>query len=80
MSIFDEISDFEFHSIEKMLIKKLLEKYVAIGKIGRPVRNTSQTVNVEFGLSLFQLMDLNEADQMFTVNAWNKFVSIFLPV
>ncbi|KAM7536683.1 hypothetical protein Aperf_G00000087292 [Anoplocephala perfoliata] len=69
-----ESEGFEFHSIEKMLIKKLLERYVAVGKIGRPVRNTSQTVNVEFGLSLFQLMDLNEAEQLFTVNVWNKYV------
>ena len=57
------------------MVKQLLEKYEKIGKIGRPVRNVNQTLNVEFGLSLFQIMDLDEADQMFTVNAWNKFVS-----
>ncbi|VDD76298.1 unnamed protein product [Mesocestoides corti] len=65
--------DFKFHSAEKMLIKQLMEKYEKVGKIGRPVRNTSQTLNVEFGLSLFQLMDLDEANQLFTVNVWNKF-------
>nr|CDS29608.2 nAChR subunit [Hymenolepis microstoma] len=67
------LEEFKFHSIEKMLIKKLLEKYEKVGKIGRPVRNTSGTVNVEFGLSLFQLTDLDEAEQLFTVNVWNKY-------
>ncbi|VUZ42516.1 unnamed protein product, partial [Hymenolepis diminuta] len=67
------LEEFKFHSIEKILIKKLLEKYEQVGKIGRPVRNTSETVNVEFGLSLFQLTDLDEAEQLFTVNVWNKY-------
>ena len=52
-----------------------MEKYEKVGKIGRPVRNNNQTLNVEFGLSLFQLLDLDETDQLFTVNVWNKFVS-----
>ncbi|KAH9282044.1 Neuronal acetylcholine receptor subunit alpha-3 [Echinococcus granulosus] len=65
--------DFKFQSFERTLIKQLLEKYERLGKIGRPVMNNSQTLNVQFGLSLFQLMDLDEADQMFTVNVWNKF-------
>ncbi|KAL5105026.1 Neuronal acetylcholine receptor subunit alpha-3 [Taenia crassiceps] len=65
--------DFKFQSYERTLIKRLLEKYERMGKIGRPVMNNNQTLNVQFGLSLFQLMDLDEADQLFTVNVWNKF-------
>ncbi len=72
--------DFKFHSVEKMLIKKLLENYEKVGKIGRPVRNTSSVLKVEFGLSLFQLMDLDEASQLLTVNVWNKFVSLILVI
>ncbi|VDK43767.1 unnamed protein product [Taenia asiatica] len=65
--------DFKFQSYERTLIKQLLEKYERMGKIGRPVMHNNQTLNVQFGLSLFQLMDLDEADQLFTVNVWNKF-------
>lgn len=68
--------EFEFLSKEKSLIKDLLERYVKVGKIGRPVRNNSEKVNVEFGLSLLQLTDLDEAEQMFTVNVFSKYVSI----
>eukprot|EP00108_Taenia_solium_P011451 TsM_000845500 transcript=TsM_000845500 gene=TsM_000845500 len=65
--------DLKFQSYERTLIKQLLEKYERMGKIGRPVMHNNQTLNVQFGLSLFQLMDLDEADQLFTVNVWNKF-------
>ncbi|VDL97497.1 unnamed protein product [Schistocephalus solidus] len=54
------------------MINYLLKKYDEIGHIGRPVRNTSKRVSVAFGLSLFQLMDLDEKNQMLTINVWNK--------
>lgn len=59
-------------SVESPLINYLLKKYDEIGHIGRPVRNTSKRVSVAFGLSLFQLMDLDEKNQMLTINVWNK--------
>ncbi|VDN14962.1 unnamed protein product [Dibothriocephalus latus] len=59
-------------SVENPLINYLLKKYDDIGHIGRPVRNHSQRVSVAFGLSLFQLMDLDEKEQMLTINVWNK--------
>nr|VZH96102.1 unnamed protein product [Spirometra erinaceieuropaei] len=59
-------------SVESPLVSYLLKKYDEIGHIGRPVRNTSKRVSVAFGLSLFQLMDLDEKNQRLTLNVWNK--------
>ncbi|XP_072320784.1 neuronal acetylcholine receptor subunit alpha-7-like [Eucyclogobius newberryi] len=36
----------------------------------RPVQNDSQTLIVEFGLSLMQIMDVDEKNQVLTTNIW----------
>lgn len=65
-------------SEEKRLIKKLLHDYEKVGLIGRPVRNTSDTINVYYGLGLIQILDLDEKNQVLTTNVWNTFVSAHL--
>ncbi|CAH1795658.1 unnamed protein product [Owenia fusiformis] len=60
-------------SDEKKLIKILLEQYDEVGKVGRPVLNTSHTVNVKYGLALIQILDLDEKNQVLTTNTWNRF-------
>ena len=63
-------------SDEKRLIKYLLENYERVGIVGRPVYNTSETVHVSFGLALIQILDLDEPNQVLTINAWERYVSL----
>ena len=62
-------------SDEKRLIKRLLTNYDDVGVVGRPVLNHSQMIRVKYGLSLIQILDLNEKDQVLTTNVWSKYVS-----
>ncbi|OON13778.1 hypothetical protein X801_10440, partial [Opisthorchis viverrini] len=61
-------------SSEKRLIKQLINNYEKAGKIGRPVKNNKETVVVGLGLSLFQLLHLNEKNQILTINVWTKYI------
>ena len=62
-------------SDEKRLIKHLLEHYEHVGVVGRPVYNTSETVLVNYGLALIQILDLDEKNQVLTTNVWCRYVS-----
>ena len=62
-------------SDEKRLIKHLLDNYDRVGKVGRPVFNTTQTMNVQYGLALIQILDLDEKNQVLTTNCWSRYVS-----
>ena len=62
-------------SDEKRLITHLLENYEKVGVVGRPVYNTSDTVRVEYGLGLIQILDLDEKNQVLTTNVWCRYVS-----
>jgi len=62
-------------SDEKRLIKKLLEDYDSVGVVGRPVRNHSETIKVYYGLSLIQILDLDEKNQVLQTNVWSRYVS-----
>ena len=65
-------------SDEKRLIKHLLDQYETVGRVGRPVFNTSQTIKVYYGLALIQLLDLDEKNQVLTTNVWSRYVSLSL--
>ena len=67
-------------SDEKRLIKHLLENYEKVGLVGRPVYNTSETVRVNYGLALIQILDLDEKNQVLTTNVWSRYVSIICPL
>ncbi|KAI7799476.1 putative neuronal acetylcholine receptor subunit alpha-2 [Triplophysa rosa] len=54
---------------EDELFKKLFESY---NKWSRPVPKTSDVVIVKFGLSIAQLIDVDEKNQMMTTNVWLK--------
>lgn len=62
-------------SDEKRLIQHLLTNYDKIGVVGRPVLNQSDTIVVKYGISLIQILDLNEKDQVLTTNVWSRYVS-----
>uniref|UniRef100_A0A4W6BWD4 Cholinergic receptor nicotinic alpha 2 subunit n=1 Tax=Lates calcarifer TaxID=8187 RepID=A0A4W6BWD4_LATCA len=54
---------------EDVLFKKLFAGY---NKWSRPVPNISDVVIVKFGLSIAQLIDVDEKNQMMTTNVWLK--------
>ncbi|KAK3090352.1 hypothetical protein FSP39_011112, partial [Pinctada imbricata] len=60
-------------SKEKLLITKLLDRYARHGRIGRPVVNTSDSINVRFGLSLIQILKVDEKNQVLETNVWETF-------
>ncbi|XP_046582869.1 neuronal acetylcholine receptor subunit beta-3-like [Haliotis rubra] len=57
-------------STEKILIKKLLERYERQGRVGRPVIHTNDNLTVYFGLSLIQILDVDETNQVLKTNIW----------
>uniref|UniRef100_A0A8C5L2N3 Cholinergic receptor, nicotinic, alpha polypeptide 4 n=1 Tax=Jaculus jaculus TaxID=51337 RepID=A0A8C5L2N3_JACJA len=54
---------------EERLLKRLFSGY---NKWSRPVANISDVVIVRFGLSIAQLIDVDEKNQMMTTNVWVK--------
>ncbi|MBN3310345.1 ACHA4 protein, partial [Amia calva] len=54
---------------EERLLKTLFTRY---NKLSRPVANISDVVLVHFGLSIAQLIDVDEKNQMMTTNVWVK--------
>uniref|UniRef100_A0AAY4AZZ1 Cholinergic receptor, nicotinic, alpha 4b n=1 Tax=Denticeps clupeoides TaxID=299321 RepID=A0AAY4AZZ1_9TELE len=54
---------------EERLLKTLFASY---NKFSRPVANISEVVLVHFGLSIAQLIDVDEKNQMMTTNVWVK--------
>uniref|UniRef100_A0A8C9QWN3 Cholinergic receptor nicotinic alpha 4 subunit n=1 Tax=Scleropages formosus TaxID=113540 RepID=A0A8C9QWN3_SCLFO len=54
---------------EERLLRTLLIHY---NKLSRPVANVSEVVLVHFGLSIAQLVDVDEKNQMMTTNVWMK--------
>ncbi|XP_077441713.1 neuronal acetylcholine receptor subunit alpha-4-like [Vanacampus margaritifer] len=54
---------------EEKLLQVLFLRY---NKLSRPVENSSDTVLVHFGLSIAQLIDVDEKNQMMTTNVWVK--------
>ncbi|XP_050394708.1 neuronal acetylcholine receptor subunit beta-3 isoform X2 [Patella vulgata] len=57
-------------SSEKMLIRTLLEEYAERGKMGRPVAQQNDTLVISYGLSLIQILDLDERNQVLSTNVW----------
>ncbi|XP_043260896.1 neuronal acetylcholine receptor subunit alpha-7 isoform X1 [Colletes gigas] len=54
---------------EKRLLNKLLSGY---NTLERPVANESEPLEVKFGITLQQIIDVDEKNQILTTNAWLK--------
>ncbi|XP_053973342.1 neuronal acetylcholine receptor subunit alpha-7 isoform X1 [Hylaeus anthracinus] len=54
---------------EKRLLNDLLETY---NTLERPVANESEPLEVKFGITLQQIIDVDEKNQIVTTNAWLK--------
>ncbi|CAF3836092.1 unnamed protein product [Rotaria sordida] len=57
---------------EKRLIRDLLNNYPTI--YARPIRNISQPLPIQFGLTLTQLFDLGSTGQKMQTNTWKTFI------
>ncbi|XP_052816938.1 neuronal acetylcholine receptor subunit beta-3-like isoform X2 [Mya arenaria] len=55
---------------EKRLIRTLLDEYEARGRMGRPIDLENSTLDVYFGLTLIQILDLDERNQVLSTNVW----------
>ena len=56
---------------ERMLLEDLLAYY---NKLERPVANESEAVVLTFGLTLQQIIDVDEKNQILTTNVWLNLV------
>lgn len=57
---------------EKRLLHHLLDSY---NTLERPVVNESDPLQISFGLTLMQIIDVDEKNQMLVTNIWLKLVS-----
>lgn len=60
-------------SMEKRLIRTLLEEYEARGKMGLPIAEQNDTLTVKYGLTLIQILDLDERNQVLATNVWASY-------
>lgn len=58
---------------EKRLLHDLLDTY---NQLERPVVNESDPLQLSFGLTLMQIIDVDEKNQMLVTNIWLKLVSV----
>ncbi|CAI2735578.1 unnamed protein product [Schistosoma spindalis] len=57
-------------SMEKSLIRVILERYKQNGVVGRPVNNSRVKMVVQYGLQMIQLLGLDENKQVLRTNCW----------
>lgn len=62
-------------SHEKKLIRHLLAEYEKQGENGRPIVELSDVILVNFSLSLIQIMDVDEKNQVLKTSVWYQYVS-----
>ncbi|CAC5395497.1 CHRNN [Mytilus coruscus] len=55
---------------EDRLIHKKLKQYEYRGTLSRPVEKFTDIIKIEFGLQLIQIIDLDEKEQVLTLNVW----------
>lgn len=64
-------------SDEVRLMTYLKQRHDIFGKFARPTYNSSQAVQVQFSLDLFQILQLDEKSQTLTTKTWKGYVRIF---
>jgi len=57
-------------SDEARLIGELINRYRKIGKVARPVVNSSMPVEVRLSVMLYQLVSVDEHEQFITLKLW----------
>ena len=67
-------ADGEKKAEEKRLSRTLLNNYEKLGVVGRPVAETSETMQVSHSLKLIQILELCAVKQQFKFIAWPTLV------
>ena len=57
-------------SDEARLTGSLIHRYRRIGKVARPVVNSSMPVDVRLSVMLYQLVSVDEHEQFITLKLW----------
>ncbi|CAH8658983.1 unnamed protein product [Heterobilharzia americana] len=60
-------------SMEKSLIRMILQRYKQNGVVGRPVNDSRVKIVVQYGLQLIQLLGLDENKQVLRTNCWTMY-------
>ncbi|KAM7542916.1 hypothetical protein Aperf_G00000015731 [Anoplocephala perfoliata] len=60
-------------SVEKTLIRMLIDRYQRFGLIGRPVIDNKNVLKVRYGLQLIQILNLDENKQILHTNCWSNY-------
>lgn len=63
-------------SHESRLINCLLDRYEHVTTLARPVSDSGSNVVVDFGISLIQILDFDEINQVLTTSIWKNYVSV----
>jgi len=66
----DDNGDEVVTSDETRLIRILTKRYEKIGRIARPVKNSSTPIKVLLSVMLYQLINVDESEQFITVKLW----------
>ena len=64
-------------SDESRLINCLLHRYRRVTTLARPVRDSSDTILVQFGISIVQILDFDETKQIITTSIWKNYVRLY---
>ncbi|BHF69032.1 hypothetical protein SprV_0301207300 [Sparganum proliferum] len=60
-------------SVEKNLIRRVVERYRRFGVVGRPVNDSRVVLQIEYGLQLIQVLDIDENKQILRSNCWSMY-------
>lgn len=60
-------------SVEKNLIRRVVERYRRFGVVGRPVNDSRVVLQIEYGLQLIQVLDIDENKQILRTNCWSMY-------
>ncbi|KAH3862594.1 hypothetical protein DPMN_025563 [Dreissena polymorpha] len=71
--LFKDNEPFKETCHEKRLIRTLLSEYESRGRLGRPIDQENNTLDVFFGLTLIQILDLDERNQVLATNVWASY-------
>ena len=75
VSVHTEVPKPDTMSYEDVLVKYVMDAYKSRSKYGRPVIHYNDTLTVEFAIQLTQIVDLDEQEQVLTLNVWDQYVS-----
>ena len=63
---------------EHRLLQDIMSTYGKKNLFGRPVQNVSEAITVKMGVSLQQILNVDEKNSVLTLQVWMNFVSISL--